>query len=263
MIESLQNKTVKRIQSLKNKKVRDEEGLFVAEGERFVFSIPDDWEVECYVVAQSYAGIFDKSVLQKRADIIIFSDQVFSSISETINPQGILAVCRQKKFDIDEILNRKNKGFYILAEELNDPGNLGTIIRTADACGVTGIFLSKGSVDLYNPKVLRSTMGSIFHVPILQDVDLSVLVKKMQDRRITVLAAHLQGEQYLYDFDFSVSCGVMVGNEARGLSEDAVALCDDLVKIPMIGEAESLNVSVAASLLMYETVRQRGAYLKS
>ena len=260
MIESLQNKTAKKIQGLKNRKNREKEGLFIAEGLRFVSSIPEDWEVEYFVVSQSYAESSDCSILQKRAETLIFSNQVFQAVAETTNSQGILALCRQKNFHIHEILEKESRGFYIIAEELNDPGNLGTLIRTADACGVNGIFLSKGSVDLYNPKVLRSTMGSIFHVPVVQEVEISQLIQQMHTQKITVLAAHLQGKQYLYDFDFTVPCAVLVGNEARGLSDDAVALCDDLVKIPMVGKAESLNVSMAAGLLMYEAVRQRKTY---
>ena len=138
-----------------------------------------------------------------------------------------------------------------------DPGNLGTVIRTADACGADAVFLSKGSVDLYNPKVLRATMGSLFHVPVFQNIDLHALSEKMQAKQIPLYAAHLKGDRYPYALPLQDACAFLIGNEARGLSEDAAALCDAWVKIPMPGQAESLNASVAAGVLLYEVVRQR------
>ena len=183
-IESRDNKWIKRLNGLKIKKNRDKEGLFIAEGLRFIREI-------------------------------------------------------------------------LLAEELNDRGNLGTVIRTADACGADAVFLSKGSVDLYNPKVLRATMGSLFHVPVFQNIDLHALSEKMQAKQIPLYAAHLKGDRYPYALPLQDACAFLIGNEARGLSEDAAALCDAWVKIPMPGQAESLNASVAAGVLLYEVVRQR------
>lgn len=242
---------------MKNRKAREKEGLFIAEGERFVFAIPEDWNVEFYALSESYVQEHGTIEFPKEATTVILSDAIFQKIAETNHPQGILAVCQQKEYIIEETLSKHQNGFYLLAEELNDPGNLGTIIRTADACGVHGIFLSKGSVDLYNPKVLRSTMGSIFHVPVIQNVDLEEVVEQMQAKKIIVLAAHLKGQRFLYDFDFSNPCAILIGNEARGISDNKARLCDDFVKIPMEGQAESLNASIAAGVLMYEAVRQR------
>ena len=175
---------------------------------------------------------------------------------DTENPQGILAVCKKLDWDADAVLAKKTP-FLLLAEELNDPGNLGTVIRTADACGADAVFLSKGSVDLYNPKVLRATMGSLFHVPVFQNIDLHALSEKMQAKQIPLYAAHLKGDRYPYALPLQDACAFLIGNEARGLSEDAAALCDAWVKIPMPGQAESLNASVAAGVLLYEVVRQR------
>ncbi len=256
LIESTQNKIVKKLISLKSRKNRDKDGLFVAEGIRFVSEIPADWKVDLYAVSKEFAAQNEIRVFEERANTFVFSQSVFETLSDTEHPQGILAVCHRKKFDLQAVLEKKT-GFYLLAEELNDPGNLGTIIRTADACGVHGIFLSKGSVDLYNPKVLRSTMGSLFHIPVFQNVDLGEIVGEMKKKDVQVLAAHLKGLEYPYAFDFKKSCAILIGNEARGLSEEATTLCDDFVKIPMIGQAESLNASIAAGVLMYEAVRQR------
>ena len=140
---------------------------------------------------------------------------------------------------------------------MNDPGNLGTVIRTADACGADAIFLSKGSVDMYNPKVLRSTMGSMFHVPVFQNVELNEISAKLKKNEIPLYAAHLRGDTYPYGLELAEPCAFIIGNEARGLSDEAADLCDRWVKIPMPGQAESLNASIAAGVLMYEVVRQR------
>ena len=184
------------------------------------------------------------------------TDALFAAVCDTENPQGILAVCKKLDWDADAVLAKKTP-FLLLAEELNDPGNLVTVILTADAFGADAVFLSKGSVDLYNPKVLRATMGSLFHVPVFQNIDLHALSEKMQAKQIPLYAAHLKGNRYPYALPLQDACAFLIGNEARGLSEDAAALCDAWVKIPMPGQAESLNASVAAGVLLYEVVRQR------
>ena len=157
-IESAQNRLVKRLHGLKLRKNREKEQVFVAEGIRFVGEIPKDWPVECYVVSASYAAEHDITELEKRAEVYVLTDHLFAGAAETENPQGIMAICGRKEYDLAEMLEKKN-AFFLMAEEMNDPGNLGTVIRTADACAVDAIFLSKGSVDLYNPKTLRATMG--------------------------------------------------------------------------------------------------------
>lgn len=255
-IESRDNKWVKRLNGLKIKKNRDKESVFVAEGLRFIKEVPADWAVEAYAVSETFAAENDLNRYEKKAEVLCLPDALFASICDTENPQGILAVCKKLEWD-EEVMFVKENPFFLLAEELNDPGNLGTVIRTADACGADGVFLSKGSVDLYNPKVLRSTMGSLFHVPVFQNVDLNEISAKLKEKEIPLYAAHLKGNRFPYDLDLKTSCAFLIGNEARGLSEKAADLCDHLVKIPMPGQAESLNASIAAGVLMYEVVRQR------
>lgn len=255
-IESRDNKWVKRLNGLKIKKNRDKEGVFIAEGLRFVSEIPADWSIEAYAVSESFAAENDLSAYEKRAELLCLPDVLFSSVCDTENPQGILAVCQKKKWDMEQVFAKKTP-FLLLAEDMNDPGNLGTLIRTADACGADGVFLSKGSVDLYNPKVLRATMGSLFHVPVFQNIDLHEIAEQLHTAEIPLYAAHLRGTLYPYALNLADSCAFLIGNEARGLSDAAAALCDRLVKIPMPGQAESLNASVAAGILMYEVVRQR------
>ena len=255
-IESRDNKWVKRLNGLKIKKNRDKEGVFVAEGLRFISEVPVDWKTEAYVVSETFADENDLSVYEEKAEVLCMPDVLFAAVCDTENPQGILAVCKKLEWDEATVFS-KEKPFLILAEELNDPGNLGTVIRTADACGADGVFLSKGSVDLYNPKVLRSTMGSMFHVPVFQNVDLEQISGKLKESNIPLYAAHLKGDTYPYGLDLADSCAFIIGNEARGLSDAAADLCDRWVKIPMPGQAESLNASIAAGVLMYEVVRQR------
>ena len=255
-IESRDNKWVKRLNGLKIKKNRDKEGVFVAEGLRFISEVPADWKVEAYIVSDSFAAENDVYAYEEKAEVICLTDALFASVCDTENPQGILAVCKKLEWDETAVF-AKEKPFFILAEELNDPGNLGTVIRTADACGADAVFLSKGSVDLYNPKVLRSTMGSMFHVPVFQNVDLNDISAKLKKNEIPLYAAHLRGDTYPYGLELAESCAFIIGNEARGLSDEAADLCDRWVKIPMPGQAESLNASIAAGVLMYEVVRQR------
>lgn len=252
IITSSSNAVFKNLMKLKDKKNRDKQGVFVAEGFRFVNEIPKDVLVEEYVVSENFS---DTDCLKEGIRVLRLADNLFKQLSDTDSPQGVMAVCKKLKFD-EDVLSDKN-GLYIIAEEINDPGNLGTIIRTADACGAKAVFLSKGSVDLYNSKVLRSTMGSLFHLPIITDVVIAEVVSKMKERGISVYAAHLKGEKYPQEMDFEKGSAFVFGNEARGLKDETASLCDEYVKIPMPGRAESLNLSVAAAMLMYETVRQR------
>lgn len=255
MIESAQNKIIKELKLLSEKKHRDRLNLFIADGLRFVSEIPDDMKVEKMIFSSSFVLKNDISAFKKRTKCYEVSDRLFREISETESPQGIMAVCEKMDFDTEKIIRKD--GFYIIAEELNDPGNLGTIIRTAYAAGVDGVILSKGSVDLYNPKVLRSTMGAIFKIPIIQNADIEYIISVMKNKKINIYAAHLKGKTYHYNLDLRHGCAFMLGNEARGLSDKSAAMCDQLVKIPMPGGAESLNASVAAAVLIYEAVRQR------
>ena len=255
MIESTQNKLIKELRALGDKKHRDESGLFIADGFRFVSEIPENTKINKMVFSESFSAKNDISCFREKADCYIISDKLFNTVSDTKNPQGILAVCAKLKYEIKDII-RKN-GFYVIAEEMNDPGNLGTVIRTAHAAGANGVILSAGSVDLYNPKVLRSTMGSVFKVPVIQNADLECITSFMKKNGIKIYAAHLKGKKNYFDLDQKSGCAFMLGNEARGLSDKAAAMCDCLIRIPMPGQAESLNASVAAAVLIYEAVRQR------
>lgn len=255
-IKSRENKNFKRLNGLKSRKNREKEGLFLVEGERFAAEIPQECGPEYFILSESFYHAHDTAQYEKRAETLCLPDALFGALSDTETPQGILAACKRLEWEEGDIF-RKEAPFLLLAEGLQDPGNLGTIIRTADACGVDAVFLSRGCVELYNPKVLRATMGSLFHVPVFQDVSLEEAAEKLRKRDIPLYAAHLRGEVPPYDLDLEGACAFLIGNEAKGLSEHGAALCSKWVRIPMPGKAESLNASVAAAVLLYEAVRQR------
>lgn len=250
IIESNQNKIIKEVNSLKAKKERDKTGLFILEGKRLVDEIPNSWEIKYLLKAESYSEDINFE------NVYTVKDSLFEKISETVNPQGILAVCHIKEFDVTDV-DYSNSPFFVVLENVTDPGNMGTLIRTADAAGADGIFLSKGCVDIYNPKVIRATMGSIFHLPIYRNLNLMELMEDFKNNNVKTLAAHLKGTSTPYKVDMTSSCAVIIGNEANGLSDEISEMASDLVKIPMPGKAESMNAGIAGGILIYEAVRQR------
>lgn len=257
IIESLQNNLIKKLVSLKQKKSRQKYKLFLVEGIRFINEIPNNWEVEQYVVSESFEKKYLDKIkqLKSKSKVYTVTDSIFKSISDTDTPQGIIATCIQKNFNISDVIC--DNAFLIIADNLQDPGNLGTIIRTADAAGATGVLLSQNTVDLYNPKTLRATMGSIFHIPIIQNIDISETILDLKSNNITVIASSLKATTTPYLVNLKKSVAVIVGNEANGVDENILNKADVLVKLPLVGRAESLNVSVASGILLYEIVRQR------
>lgn len=250
IIESNQNKIIKEVNSLKAKKERDKTGLFILEGKRLVDEIPNSWEIKYLLKAESYSEDINFE------NVYTVKDSLFEKISETVNPQGILAVCHIKEFDVTNV-DYSNSPFFVVLENVTDPGNMGTLIRTADAAGADGIFLSKGCVDIYNPKVIRATMGSIFHLPIYRNLNLMDLMEDFKNNNVKTLAAHLKGTSTPYKVDMTTACAVIIGNEANGLSDEISEMASNLVKIPMPGKAESMNAGIAGGILIYEAVRQR------
>ena len=177
IIESNQNKIIKEVNALKAKKERDKTGLFILEGKRLVEEIPNSWEIKYLLKAESYSEDINFE------SVYTVKDSLFEKISETVNPQGILAVCHIKEFDVTNV-DYGNSPFFVVLENVTDPGNMGTLIRTADAAGADGIFLSKGCVDIYNPKVIRATMGSIFHLPIYRNLNLMDLMEDFKNNNV-------------------------------------------------------------------------------
>lgn len=252
MINSRSNKKIKLMKSLSKKKYRDENNMFIVEGERFVNDIPSDIKIEITLVSETF---YEKKNIEKYTNCEVVEDKIFDEISDTNNSQGILAVCQKKivNFDIDNLKN----SFIIIGDRLQDPGNLGTLIRTSVAAGVDYIVLSKGSVDVYNQKVIRSTASAIFNINIIEEIELVSFLKKLKEKDVEILCTHLSGKKYYFDCDFTKKIAIIIGNEGNGVCDEVSNECTELIKIPMIGEIESLNASVSSAIIMYEVLRQR------
>lgn len=266
MITSTANSQVKQLIQLNKKaKLRGERDVFVVEGPKMFGEAPKG-RIEKVYVSESY---FEKSFQGEGKNeghgagtpldgvsYEVVADAVFRSMSDTQTPQGVLCLVRQYHYELQDLLKQKTPLFLVL-ENLQDPGNLGTIMRTAEGAGVTGVILSRGSVDIYNPKTIRSTMGSIYRVPFLYVDDLRETLAVLREHGVKSYAAHLQGKNTYDKEDFSGGTAFLIGNEGNGLSDDLSACADTYIRIPMEGQLESLNAAVAAAILMYETHRQR------
>jgi RNA methyltransferase, TrmH family len=255
-IESAQNRNIKKIISLDSKKFRDQYGQFIVEGEKFVNSIPLNWEVDSYYMSEKYIGKKFESKRYSDVQTYIVTDSVFKKMSQTVNPQGILAICNKKQYSIDEIM-KKETSCILVGENINDPGNLGTLIRTADATGCSLVLLTKSTVDVFNSKVIRATAGSIFNIPIINDLEIDDIFNLLEENNITSIGTHLKGDFNLYDADLSKRNAIIIGNESNGLTDKASNKSTILVKIPILGKAESLNASVASGVILYEVLRQK------
>lgn len=195
--------------------------------------------------------------LGKEVPVEVLSDQLFRELSDTVTPQGVLAVVEMPRYDRELVLAPEQAAVLCL-EDIQDPGNLGTMVRTAEGAGMSGIILSKGCVDLFNPKVVRATMGALFRVPFFICDDMSTEVERLKDEGFTTYAAHLQGVYDYTEESYAGKVGILIGNEANGLSDAVSEQADRKVRIPMEGELESLNAAVSAALFMYEIHRKRG-----
>lgn len=259
MISSVSNGKVKKAAALgKKAKYRRETGLYVVEGPKMASELPQD-EIESVYVTEdflkSYQEIAGKMMELKCMELV--TDEVMKAMSDTETPQGILAVARQRQYEMKDILKRQDKAHLMILETLQDPGNLGTIMRTAEAAGVSGLVMDRKTADIYGPKVIRSTMGAIFRMPFVYVEDLKASLKEMKRAGICLYAARPEGAKDYDKEDYTGDMGFLIGNEAKGLSDDITSMADFSVKIPMAGSVESLNAAVAASVFMFEAARQR------
>lgn len=260
IITSETNKDIKKITGLMEKaRNRKKEDSYVVEGIKMVFEIPKEDIREVYMSKSCYENLISEKKLDDAGfSYKVVSDALFKKISDTVTPQGILAVVARKHYELDYILNRvvkkeglPNKQVIMILDDLRDPGNMGTIIRTCEAAGVSGIIISKESVDVYNPKVVRSTMGAILRVPFYESENLKEDIKKIKEKNIKIYAAHLKGKMLYNEVKKTGAYGFIIGNEADGISDEIAAMADELIKIPMYGNVESLNAAIAASILMF------------
>lgn len=257
VISSKDNEIVKNIKKLKEKKFRELNKQFVVEGIKLVGeAIGEKADIDCLIVCEDCVndGTIDKKLLYEIAKFkcIYVTEKVFESISDVTSPQGILAVINRK--DENGVIDY-DEDFIVVLDGIQDPGNLGTILRTVDAAGLKQIVLSKETADCYNPKVVRSTMGGIFRVNIIRSENICETLKDMQHNGFEVVVTSLDTEDSVYDINYNKKV-VVIGNEANGVSKEVQQLADIKVKIPMPGKTESLNASVAAGIMIYEYVRR-------
>ncbi len=256
MITSTSNPQVKRLLQLQKKsKVRDEENVFVVEGLRMFAEVPAE-RVEKVYISES---LYNKKKLELNLQDLpyeVLSDNVFLHVSDTKTPQGIMCIVKRKKYDLNELLKVNNPHFMVL-DNLQDPGNMGTIVRTAEGAGVDAVFMSKDCVDIYNPKTIRSTMGSIYRMPFIYIEDIPELLNQFRKNGVKSYAAHLDGKNAYDKEDYTTGTAILIGNEGNGLRDEVTEKADILVRIPMQGQVESLNAAIAASVLMFEVFRQR------
>ena len=258
MIESPQNAQVKNIIQLNQKaKARKEQGCFITEGRKMFLEAPPGRIRKAYLSESlSEDPELRTRIVREKLPYEIVSDKVFAKMSDTQTPQGILAVIETPSCVTEQLFSAERPLLMIL-EDLQDPGNLGTILRTAEGAGVTGVILTKKCVDITNPKVVRATMGSIYRMPFLYMEDVPSAAEELAGHGITVYAAHLRGKRFYDEEDYRSGTAFLIGNEGNGLSEEAAACADRLIRIPMEGQLESLNAAMAAGILMYEAARQR------
>ncbi|MDR1942888.1 MAG: RNA methyltransferase [Endomicrobium sp.] len=252
IIESPNNEIIKKISLLKDKKQRDKENLFIVEGIKQICEIKNDWEVKQIFVCKDIKEKADvnKALSGFNVETFDISKKASDKLSSTKSPQGLFAVVEKKSFDIKTVLEKS--GRFIFLENISDPGNLGTIIRSAEAFGISGVFVSKGSADIYSDKTLRSTMGSIFNIPVMDNIKVCDFLKISSVLKIKTYAADLKAKKYLQKINLSRNSIIFIGNESKGLSEEILNNVNEKFKIEMPGKIQSLNASIAASIIMYE-----------
>lgn len=256
VITSKDNEKIKEIKKLKEKKYREETNLFVVEGIKIVKeAIEYDADIQKIVISNDAIGYeVDEEVLKviQKYEVMIVSQNVFESISDVKTPQGILAVIKNK----ENVKVDYNEDVIFILDNIQDPGNLGTIIRTLDAAGIKQLIVSNDTVDYMSPKVLRSTMGGAFRVNVIVADDLLNMIDEIKKNGFEVAVTDLATDKSIYDVDYSKKA-IVIGNEANGVSDEVKNKADIRVKIPMLGKAESLNAAVATSVIAYEYVRQK------
>ena len=263
MITSVANPRVKQVVQWQTKaRERKKDDIFLAEGIKMYEEAPEASIREVYLIEETLQKMHrngDIGLREKleRTGYETVSPEVFQKMSDTQTPQGILTVLRRPKYQLDEFLKVKNPLFVIL-EDLQDPGNLGTIVRTGEGAGVTAVIMSRNTVDIFNPKTIRATMGSIYRVPFLYVDSMEDTIKSLHNANVKTYAAHLKGENYYDSFSFKEGTAFLIGNEGNGLKKETADMASSYLKIPMEGQVESLNAAIATSLLMYEAHRQRG-----
>lgn len=263
----LSNTKLKELCKLKTKKGRSRQGRFLIEGVRLCEeAAASSWSIETVLFTTSFGEKAREKKLLKRmqslnAELIQTKNRDLAKLSDTVTTQGIVCVAKARERSPEDLwkkggLARTGRNMVLALDRISDPGNVGALIRTADAFGANAVLLSQDSVELYNPKVVRSTMGSIFHLPVFDEVDLERALPQLKKRRFRILGTDVRAEKSLDNLRPSGRICLLIGSEAKGLSRELLNLCDQVVRIPISGKAESLNAAVAAGILMYEMAKR-------
>ena len=258
VISSKENELIKHIKKLKDKKERDISNEYIIEGVKLIQeAIQEKAKIKQIIICEECekAETISKEIMYEiaRYECIYITKKLYNYLTEVKTPQGILAV-------IEKESNEKNIDYtqeiIVALDGIQDPGNLGTILRTVDSIGLTQILVSKDTADSFNPKVVRSTMGAIFRVKVIECEDLEKTLKEIKKHKFEIVVTSLQTKNSIYDIDYNKKV-IVIGNEANGVQEKIQKLADKKVKIPMLGKTESLNASVATGIILYEYVRQK------
>ena len=261
-ITSMTNPRIRRLVELRKKaKLRRETGLFIIEGTRLCMDTPERFLEEVYVTEEwlRAAAPADAEKIQRFRPVVL-AEEVMAKAADTGTPQGILCAARMPVWTRQDLLGGPDgtpAPLLLVLEDVRDPGNLGTIFRTAEAAGATGILMSRGTVDLFNPKVVRATMSAIFRMPFVISEDLICDLGDLRERGIVSYAAHLRGKRPYDELPLTQGTAFLIGNEANGLSDSLTDAAAEKIIIPMAGGAESLNAAMAAGILLFEASRQR------
>jgi len=260
VIDNPRSPRVRAVAKLAKKSQRVQTGLFLIEGPQAVseaLQYRPDLITEVFVTLAArdrYADLM-QAAAAATTHVDTVSDAVLDAMADTVNPQGVVAVCRQFSAALDDVLASRPRLVAVL-EEVRDPGNAGTIIRVADAAGADAVILTGASVDVFNPKVVRATTGSLFHLPVIVGVSVQSALEKLRAAGARILAADVSGDDLLAvrsDGDLDGPTAWLFGNEARGLTAEQIALADRAVIVPIYGAAESLNLATAAAVCLYES----------
>ena len=258
VISSKDNELIKHIKKLKDKKHRDESNEYIIEGVKLIEeAVKEKARIKKIIVCEDTTRTYEipTHIMYEIAkyECVYVTNKVFASITQVTNPQGIMAII--EKGDTNVQIDY-TQDIIVALDDVQDPGNLGTILRTVDSIGLNQIIVSKGTADAFNSKVVRSTMGAIFRVKIIEVENLPQAIKEMRKHHFKLMVTSLQTENSIYDIDFNKKI-IVIGNEANGVSKEIQDMADEKAKIPMLGRTESLNASVAAGVVMYEYVRQK------
>ena len=256
-ISSASNQRIRRVMELSSRaRERRREKAFVIEGARLFADTPEEFLVETFVTGAFLEGA-EERIREKaeRCGGVLVTPELLRKMSDTQTPQGVIGIVRMPEWTMEDLLS--DNPLILVLENIQDPGNLGTMVRTAEAAGASGILMSRDTVDLFNPKTVRSTMSGIFRLPALVSEDLFASLDLLKERGVTSFAAHLGGEAAYDRLSYTGPSAFLIGNEGKGLTEELSRKADRKLLIPMHGRIESLNAAMAAGILLYEADRQR------